>query len=138
MKFLTLYGKEKAINPSKYIIDWDGHSLSNFQFSVKQFFYPYWRGQIILEECPLVGTKLRLDFLNITRNIAVEANGVQHNEYNKFFHGSSRAKYLAQIKRDVIKRKWCDKNKILLIEIDPEDIDDLCPEWFKEKYDICL
>ena len=138
MKFLSLKGKPKGINISKYQIDWNGESLSNFQFSIKQFLYPFWCGQVVLEECPLAGTKLRFDFLNITRSIAVEANGNQHNQYNKFFHGKSRAKYLLQIKRDLIKQKWCDINKILLIEIFPDDVDNLCPEWFEEKYKITL
>lgn len=138
MKFKTLNDKERNINISKYIIDWDAKSASNFQFAVKQFLYKYWMAHCVCEEFLLVGTKLRLDFFNITRNIAVEANGIQHNEFNKFFHGNSRAKYLAQIKRDVIKQKWCDKNKILLVEINPDNIDDLCPEWFMEKYDVSL
>ena len=138
MKFKTLNNKERTINPAKYVIDWTGKSLSNYQFQVKQFLYKYWMAHIVLEEFPLVGTRLRFDFFNITRSIAIEFQGQQHQNYIAHFCNNSRAKYLAQIKRDLLKQKWCDINNVLLIEIYPEDIDDLCPEWFKEKYDICL
>lgn len=138
MKYKTLTGKLKGINISKYVIDWNGDSLSNFQFSVKQFLYPYWMGQVILEEMPLAGTKLRFDFFNVTRNIGIECQSKLHTEYTPFFHGNSRSKYLLQIKRDLVKEKWCEINNIKLIEIFPEDVDDLCPEWFEKKYNITL
>ena len=138
MKFKTLNGKERGINIHNYIIDWDNKSASNFQFNVKQFLKPYWVSQIVCEEFLIPGSKLRIDFLNITRSIAIESSGGQHFAFNAHFHNNSRSKYLSQIKRDVDKQKWCDKNNILLIEIRQEELDDLCPEWFEEKYQISL
>ena len=138
MKFKTLSGKERGINIHNYIIDWDNKSASNFQFNVKQFLKPYWQFQVVCEEFVLCGTRLRFDFFNITRNIVVEADGCAHTNFNRHFHNNSRANYLAQIKRDLLKEKWCDINKILMVHIYPDDVDDLCSEWFEEKYQISL
>ena len=138
MKFKTLNGKERGINIHNYIIDWDGDSLSKSQFKVKQFLKHYWIGHIVLEELTLVGTRLRFDFFNVTRSIAIEYQGQQHQNYIPYFCNNSRSKYLDQIKRDVKKQEWCNINNILLIEIYPKDIDALSPEWFEEKYQISL
>ena len=71
---------------------------SKIQFKVKDFFKDYWQNHICYEEFPVFGTRMKVDLINFTRKIAVEVQGDQHNQYNKFFHGGSRDKYLASIK----------------------------------------
>ena len=39
---------------------------------------------------------MKVDLINMTKRIAVEAQGAQHDQFNKFFHGMlSRGVYLA-------------------------------------------
>jgi hypothetical protein len=135
MKFKTLEGKEKTIkNIKKLIINWNGKSRSKFQFSVKQFLMPYWKGDVVFEELSIVGTRLSLDFYNANKKVAIEVQGAQHFKYVKFFHGS-RVNYLDQIKRDLKKNEFCEINKIILVEIYPTDI--LNKDLF-EKFGVCL
>ena len=129
MKFKTLDGKEKTVkNIRNYVIDWDGKSRSKFQFNVKQFLKPYWKGDVVFEELKIVGTRLSLDFYNANKKVAIEVQGQQHFKYVKFFHGS-RLNYLGQIKRDVKKIDFCEANSINLVEIYPND--ELSVDLFK-------
>lgn len=129
MRFKTLSGKYKTIDLRKYIIDWDGKSLSKFQFGVKQFLKPYWQGQICCEELPVAGTRMRIDIYNANKKIAVEVSGAQHENFSKFHHNNSRFNYLKQIQRDQRKYEWCQLNEIQLIEIFPRDLP-LTEEFF--------
>ena len=135
MRFKALTGKEKFLNIEANRIDWDKPSLSKFQFNIKQFLKQYWKGMIVYEEMPLLGTRLRLDFYNANKKIAVECNGKQHGSYNKFFHGGNTDKYLSQIQRDDKKYRWCELNNIILVEIEPND--ELSPRLF-EKFGVEL
>ena len=124
MKFKTLMGSTVELkNAKKYLIDWNAGSRSKFQRSVKEFLFPFWRSDIVFEEFKLVGTRLSLDFYNANKKIALEVQGSQNTKYVKFFHGN-RSRYLDQLKRDDKKWRFCEKNKIVLIEIYPDDIID--------------
>lgn len=121
MKFKTLTGSTAELkNAKKYLIKWEGKSLSKFQFSVKEFLEPFWRTDVVFEELKLVGTRLSFDFYNANKKIAIEVQGQQHLKYVKFFHGN-RFKYLEQLKRDEKKLKFCNINGIVLVEIYPDD-----------------
>lgn len=121
MRFKTLAGKERFLNIESTRIDWYKPSLSKFQKGVKDFLYPYWKNHIVYEEMPVLGTRLRIDFYNASKRIAVECNGRQHGNYNKFFHQGCRENYRLQIERDLKKYQWCEINGIELIEIEPDD-----------------
>jgi len=135
MKLKKLNGKEVNFNINSYRIDWDCESASKFQTRVKDFFRPYWQGQIVLEEFRIPSTLWRIDFLNLNKKLAVEVNGNQHREYNEHFHQGSRVKYLNQIKRDYKKEQWILLNGFLYCEVFPEDMP-LTLEFFKLKYNI--
>jgi len=128
--------KKKAV--SQYLIDWDGKSRSKIQFNTKQFLKPYWRTSIVYEEFPVYGSLMKVDILNVSRKIAVEVNGKQHDKFNKFFHANSRVKFLESIKRDVVKREWLEKNGFLVIEIEEDEVKDLNEEFFIKKFNITL
>jgi very-short-patch-repair endonuclease len=118
MKFKTLNGKEKLIkNSKKFLINWDAKSRSKVQWRVKQFLFSYWKHDIVFEELRVAGTRLSLDFYNANKKIAVEVQGKQHQQFNKFFHNNNRLNWLAQLKRDDLKMKFCLTNGILLVEI---------------------
>ena len=93
---------------------------------------------MVYEEFPVYGTRLKVDILNATIKVAVEVQGRQHSSFNKFFHGNSRAKYLASIKRDFQKIEWLEINKYKVIEIEEDEIDSLSEEFFLKKFDFSL
>ena len=138
MRLYNVYGKLQSRKVGKYLIDWDDKSKSKIQFKTKQFLKPYWQNHIVYEEFPVYGTKLKVDFINATKRIAIEVNGTQHNKFNKFFHNNSRANYLESIKRDVKKREWLELNNFLIVEIEQNEVEKLSKEWFKKEFDIIL
>ncbi len=138
MRLYNVYGKLQSKKVSKYLIDWDKKSKSNIQFETKQFLKVFWENHIVYEEFPVYGTKLKVDFINATKKIAIEVNGVQHSQFNKFFHNNSRAKYLESIKRDVKKREWLELNNFKIVEIEQNEVKDLSKQWFKKEFDIIL
>jgi very-short-patch-repair endonuclease len=81
---------------------------------------------------------MKVDLLNATLKVAIEVNGKQHSEFNKFFHSNSRVKYLDSIKRDFKKAEWLDKNKFKLIEIEENEIGEMSKTFFKEKFGLIL
>lgn len=138
MKFYNLYGKLVNKNLNKYLIKWDGKCRSNYEFKLKQFLKRYLISHIVYAEAPVLGSKMTIDILDMTTKIAYEMQGEQHLEYNPFFHNGSRANYLSQIKRDASKLKFCELNNIKMVEIYPEDLNNLSKEYFKENFDVDL
>lgn len=133
MKFKTLNGKERFIkNARKYSVDWDKKSKSNIQFIVKQFLRPYWYRDVVFEELRIVGTRLSLDLYNANKKIAVEVQGKQHTQFNKFFHNNNRANWIDQLKRDDLKLQFCLTNGIKLVEI--YETDTLSKELFERLF----
>ena len=81
---------------------------------------------------------MSVDILNATKKVAIEVQGKQHSEFNKFFHGNSRLKYLEGIKRDIKKAEWLEKNGFILLEIEENEVQSLTREFFKKKFGITL
>lgn len=129
MRLLTLSGRPAYKNTAKFRIKWTGKSLSKMQRATKEFLRAYWEGYVCYEEFPVFGTKMRLDIFNATRMIAIEVNGDQHREFTPFFHNNNSLNYFRQIKRDDAKERWCELNKIKLIQIYKEDFP-LTQEFF--------
>ena len=67
MTFFKLNGQKARKSIVRYKIDWDGGSRSKFQKSVKDALREIWGGHVVYEEFPIVGTKMTLDFVNLTR-----------------------------------------------------------------------
>ena len=117
MLFKTLTGSQKRVmRPKKYLIDWEAKSKSNIQFNAKQFLKEYWSNHVVFEEFPVAGTRLRFDFYNANKNVAIEINGQQHVKFVPFFH-KRRSNFVSQIRRDQQKIDFCELNSIKLIEI---------------------
>ena len=117
MIFKTLIGSRKRVSkPKKYLIDWEAKSKSNIQFKTKLFLSQYWRNHVVFEEFPVAGTRLRFDFYNANKQIAVEVHGRQHVKFVPFFH-KCRSGFVSQIRRDQQKIDFCDLNNIKLVEI---------------------
>lgn len=139
MKQLTLKGRTKDIPTASYVVDWKGKQGSKFSKEVLDFLYPYWKYDIVLAEWPVAGTKMRYDFVNLTRSIIVETDGKQHDAPSKFFHGDfgMRTNYAAQLERDMDKDAIAEKNGFTMVRIKPHDLP-LSKEFFKKNFDIDL
>ena len=138
---MRLYDANKRLrnkSVTKYLIEWDKKSRSKIQFKVKQFLKTYWKAHVVFEEFPVYGTRLKVDILNATIKVAIEVQGKQHSSFNKFFHGNSRAKYLASIKRDFQKSEWLELNKYKLIEVEEGEVDRLSEGFFQKKFGLKL
>ena len=134
MRLYNVYGKLQSKNVTKFLIDWEGKSRSKLQFKAKQFFKTVWENQIVYEEFPVFGSRMKVDFLNATKKIAVEVNGPQHSSFNKFFHNNSRMKYLDSLKRDHEKSLWLEQNNFTLVELEKKDVETLSRELLCEKF----
>ncbi len=138
MKLYDIKGRLVNKSVSKYRVDWDGKCRSNIQFEVKQFFKTFWYGQICYEEFPVYGTRMKVDLVNMTKRIAVETQGAQHESFNKFFHNNSRANYLRSITRDYDKIVWLENNNFKILEIFEEDLASLSRKYILDKFEVSI
>ena len=137
MRLKNIYGKLVYKNVKSKLIDWDGKSRSKVQRQVKKFLKDYWSKCIVYEEFPVFGSRMSVDILNATKKIAVEVQGRQHDEYNKFFH-KNKINYLYSMERDFNKKKWLEENDFQLVEILELEAANLNEKFFSEKYGIIL
>ena len=138
MKLYDIKGRLVNKSVTKYRIRWDGECRSNFQYEVKQFFKKFWYGQICYEEFPVYGTRMKVDLINMTKRIAVEVQGAQHEQFNKFFHNNSRANYLKSITRDHDKIVWLENNNFKILEIFEADLASLSKKYIFDKFEVSI
>jgi hypothetical protein len=74
----------------------------------------------ILEEVPIPSTALRADFYLPQRKLMIEVQGRQHYEYVRFFHNNPLG-FAQSKKRDGAKHRFCELNKITLVELNGDD-----------------
>ena len=79
--------------------------------------------ETILEELTLPGSKtairktvLYADFYIHSYRLMVEVHGKQHYSFTSHFHKDKKSFFQSKM-RDRDKRKWCDKNSIVLVEL---------------------
>ena len=138
MKLYDIKGRLVNKSVTKYRINWEADCRSKFQYEVKQFFKTFWYGQICYEEFPVYGTRMKVDLINMTKRIAVESHGAQHESFNKFFHNNSRANYLRSITRDHDKVVWLENNDFKVLEIFEEDLPSLSKRYILEKFEVSI
>ena len=138
MKLYDIKGRLINKSVTKYRIKWDGECRSNFQYEVKQFFKKFWYGQICYEEFPVYGTRMKVDLINMTKRIAVEVQGAQHEQFNKFFHNNSRANYLKSITRDHDKIVWLENNNFKILEVFEADLASLSKKYIFDKFEVSI
>ena len=138
MKLYDIKGRLVNKSVTKYRINWEADCRSKFQYEVKQFFKTFWYGQICYEEYPVYGTRMKVDLINMTKRIAVESHGAQHESFNKFFHNNSRANYLRSITRDYDKIVWLENNDFKVLEIFEEDLASLSKKYIMEKFEVSI
>lgn len=136
MKWVTLTGRLKEVPTAGYAVDWDGEQGSQFSADVLDWIYPYWKGDPVLAEYPVAGTRMRFDYVNVRRKIILEVDGRQHDAFVKHMH-KNRDAYGAQFKRDIDKDAIARLNGFKMVRVKPGDLP-LSREWFKATFDIDL
>jgi len=138
MKFIKLNTTKLVnVNIQKYKIDWN-RKVSAPQKKVKDFLFPFWSANIVLEEFIIPGSKFRIDLLNLTHKIAIEVSPrALHVNYNKFMHGN-RVGFLDKLKADTQKMVWAENNGFKFIELYDEEINNLSKNLFEEKFGVIL
>ena len=120
MKIIGLDNKEYSWNFTKYNNERQNCSSlhARARIILKQIF-PY---DIIYEEVILPGIKteinnrlLIVDFYVHFPRIIIETQGEQHYKFVHFFY-HNKLEYFRAKKLDNLKRQWCSKNEIQLIE----------------------
>ena len=92
----------------------DSRPRSELHLKVRKLIKQVWPVPPLLEEVPLPGCRLFADFFIPSIKVMVEAHGRQHFEYVHHFHGRMK-NFLESKKRDLLKKQWCEHNKINLI-----------------------
>jgi hypothetical protein len=136
MILLDIRGKPKKVYPSNRI-KWSIKRASDAQYRTKLFLKEFWEQDAVFEEFIIPGSRLRVDFINFTKKIAVEVSGRQHEEFNKFFH-KNRIGFIKSVKRDFQKIKWLEINDIKLIEIYDHETFNLNKKEIEEKFSVAL
>lgn len=142
MKWKTPNGKIRDIKGiHTYLVDWTASQGSEFSTEVLELLEPYWRHDMVFAELPVAGTRLRYDFVNLSKRIICETDGIQHSCFSEHFHSGSREKYKLQIKNDLLKDRAAETNGFQMVRIKPADLPKLrvSPKaWFKAYHDITL
>lgn len=138
MRLKNIKGKLVYKNVTSKRIDWTGKSRSKLQYKFKQLFFPYWEKHVCYEEFPVYGTLLKVDILNTTKRIAVEVNGQQHNEFNRFFHNGSFQTYHQSMQRDIRKRDWLEMNGFQVLELEESDLDKFSAAYIWDRFKISI
>ena len=127
MIVIDLDGRKHKWPPAGHIPTLDQTNKSSHHLRARQLLKRIFGSYKIMEEVPLSGTRLRLDFYIHPLYLGIEVHGEQHYSYSHFFHGST-ADFLQSKHNDRIKKEWCDINAITLIEL-PYNEDE--EEWLK-------
>lgn len=76
--------------------------------------------------------KFRYDFYLPDYNVLIEFHGIQHYEYNDFFHRNDEDNFLKQKERDIFKQELAKELKIPLLEFNYKQYKFLSGEQFEE------
>lgn len=118
MKLKQLNGKVVNVDVSKFI--GNKYSVSKIQRGYGDRLRKRYPHYLILEEFPIPGSKLRIDFFLPELLLAVEVHGEQHFKFTPFFHKSIHD-FMNGVKRDAQKAEWCNLNDIELIIVRQDD-----------------
>jgi hypothetical protein len=135
---LNNFNAKVILKINKYKIDWENDGDSSLEIKFRDLIYPYWKSHIVLFQCFVPGSKLRLDFLNCTMRLLVEIDGEQHDKFNKHFHRNSKNVWLASMRRDESKERWCEENNIKVVHLVKEDLDNFSLEDIEKKSGISI
>lgn len=119
MKFKTISGIEIRMDilPERYPVRSREQCKSQGQYMLGRLIRSiYGFKALLLEEFPLPGERLWLDFFMPHHRLAFEYQGKQHDEFVKIFHVDKKGFEKSKI-RDERKRQWCEMNDLTLVEV---------------------
>jgi hypothetical protein len=117
MKVRDTHGKQYTWPPDDCLAsEQKTANKSGLHIKCRSVLFDIYPGRRLLEEVPLPGEGLFLDFYIPHRKVAVEVQGEQHFNYIPHFHGS-KFNFIKSQERDARKREWCETNGIELIEV---------------------
>lgn len=108
MQVKDLRGKTHYLKIKPII--WEKPSCSDLQKSCKDMLHLHWDGDVVGEEVMIPGSRLRCDFLNLSKKILLEIMGKQHASFVPFFHKKNIHNLIRSIERDTDKEKWATLN----------------------------
>jgi len=122
MKIYNINGDlvQADIRPSKRPVKFK--SRSNLQKLVGEKLEQLYPRDTILEDFTIPDSRLSVDFFLPKRDLVIEVQGRQHDEYIPHFHGekTTAGTYGTQISNDRQKAAWADMNNFKLVEIRTE------------------
>jgi len=124
MKFLDLDGIERGVDMSKHARKAAPIKMSMGATKLWQKLCDVFQMCGIYVEFPCVGTRLKLDFYIPSMDMAFEFDGQQHDKYTPYFHGNKRG-FGRSKGNDADKETWCELNRIKLIRVNDDNMDDL-------------
>lgn len=128
MKVKDLKGREHPFNVGKYVVSPNElRPRSSFHLRARAVIKTEYPTDVILEEVPVPGEHLYLDFFLPLRHLVIEVHGQQHYVYNSMFHASKKD-FLAGKLNDSRKKQWCDINNFSLLVLPYNERDD---EWLE-------
>ncbi len=89
---------------------------SSLHLSTRKILHELYPLEQKLEEVPVPGERLYIDFYIPSRRLAVEVHGEQHYKYTPHFHGHITA-FMESKQRDLRKIEWCRVNGITLVTL---------------------
>jgi hypothetical protein len=113
MKVVDFTGKEHKINLALYLRT--RSNCSSLHKSARQLLTELFPFTTILEEVPLPGTKMFVDFFLPDKKLMVEVQGEQHYKFNGHFF-ANKSEFLKAQARDARKAEWAEINGLQLIE----------------------
>ncbi len=118
-------GKEHRLNLDLY--NKKRNNSSSLHKNARLLLNRLFATRIILEEVPLPGTRMFVDFFIPLENLMIEVQGQQHYEFNSF-HYANKLEFLKAKKRDRSKKEWAELNGLTLVTL-PYNEDE--NEWTK-------
>ena len=122
MKFVDIEGREYRKDIKMYKRRPGGPTPSQGSFMLVKKLESIFPGLVIYQEMPCFGSRLKIDFYIHELKLAFEFDGLQHEKYNPFFHGTKKS-FMESKNRDLEKELWCEKNGIRLVRVTAQSLD---------------
>jgi hypothetical protein len=124
MKVVDFEGRETNWPPAGHIPRHnDSKPRSELHLRVRAILHKLYPTQPILEEVPLPGLGLFVDFYLPLRKVVIECQGEQHYRFIPHFH-TDRRTFVASQNRDQRKVDWCRMNNIDIAILPYNESDD--------------
>lgn len=122
MKVTDSNGRVTNFPPKGYQVSLDDtRPRSKYHIKCREILRELFPLESILEEVPVPGEGLYLDFYIPGKHLIIEVNGEQHSEYSSFFH-STKANFYTAKKNDRKKIDWALANNLKIIIVDYKDM----------------